>query len=49
MSEHDIRERIERLVDQWLKATPAERASLIHEKIRLEDLLHEVRSGSQRI
>lgn len=49
MSEHDIRERLERLVDSWLKATPAEKAGLLHEKIRLEDLLDEARSGSNRM
>lgn len=47
MSEHDIRERLERLIDRWLRATPAERAILIHEKLRLEDLLDEVKKTAK--
>jgi len=47
MSEHDIRVRLERLVDSWMKATPTERAGLIHEKIRLEELLDQVRAEAK--
>lgn len=39
MSEQDIRARLEGLVDRWIKASPAERMALIHEKIRLEEML----------
>lgn len=42
MSEQDIRNRIESLVDRWIKASPSERMMLIHEKIRLEELLDKV-------
>lgn len=45
MSERDILQRLENLVDRWIKATPTERAGLVHEKIRLEELLDEVRSS----
>ncbi|HEY8346880.1 MAG TPA: hypothetical protein VIL07_06315 [Symbiobacteriaceae bacterium] len=41
MSEREIRARLESLVDRWLKASPAERLQLIHEKIRLEEMLDE--------
>lgn len=39
MKEREIRERLESLIDRWIKATPAERRALIHEKIRLEEML----------
>ncbi|HWI61056.1 MAG TPA: hypothetical protein VNT75_04395 [Symbiobacteriaceae bacterium] len=39
MSERDIRARLESLIDRWIKATPAERMMLVHEKIRLEEML----------
>lgn len=45
MSEQDIRARLEGLVDRWLKATPAERMSLVHEKIRLEEMLEKATSS----
>ena len=40
MSENDIRARLEALIDRWMKASPDERMILVHEKIRLEDMLH---------
>jgi len=42
MSERDIKARLESLVDRWIKASPAERMHLIHEKIRLEEMLDEL-------
>lgn len=39
MSEQDIKARMELLIDRWIKASPTERTELIHEKIRLEELL----------
>jgi hypothetical protein len=39
MSEKAIHARIEGLIDQWIKASPAERISLVKEKIHLEDML----------
>lgn len=39
MSETDIRERLEHLVDRWIKASPSERMQLVQEKIRLEEML----------
>lgn len=39
MSEQDIKARLESLVDRWIKASPTERTLLIHEKIRLEEML----------
>lgn len=44
MSEQDIKARLESLVDRWIKATPAERMLLIHEKIRLEEMLEKATS-----
>jgi len=44
MTESDIRERLESLIDRWMKATPAEKPVLVQEKIRLEELLDLVRS-----
>ena len=44
MSEKDIRARIEGLIDRWMKASPAERMVLVHEKIRLEDMLARVKT-----
>lgn len=41
MSEREIRDRLESLVDRWLKASPAERLQLVQEKIRLEEMLEE--------
>lgn len=48
MKEREIRERLESLVDRWLKATPAERRALIHEKIRLEEMLDKESTDSVR-
>ena len=45
MSENDIRIRLEGLVDRWIKASPAERMQLVHEKIRLEEMLEQAQSG----
>lgn len=39
MSEQAIRARLEGVIDRWIKATPSERMVLIHEKIRLEEML----------
>ena len=47
MTEREILDRLERLVDRWIKATPSERAMLLHEKIRLEDLLHDARTEAK--
>lgn len=44
MSENDIRARLEGLIDRWIKASPAEKMVLVHEKIRLEEMLARVRS-----
>lgn len=44
MSENDIRERLERLIDRWIKASPSERMELVHEKIRLEEMLDQART-----
>lgn len=44
MSEQDIKRRLENLVDRWIKATPSERITLIHEKIRLEEMLDKLSS-----
>ncbi len=41
MDEREIRQRLDSLVDRWLKASPAERRILLLEKIRLEDMLEE--------
>ncbi len=35
----DLRNRIESLLDRWLTATPAERAKLVLEKMRLEEAI----------
>jgi hypothetical protein len=43
MSESDIRVRLERLVDRWRKATASERIVLVHEKMRLEEMLDDLR------
>lgn len=45
MSEHDILVRLENLVDRWMRATPAEKTVLVHEKMRLEEMLDQARSG----
>jgi len=42
MDEREIRERLESLVDRWMKASPSERKQLVHEKIRLEELLEQL-------
>lgn len=42
MSEKDIRNRLETLVDRWIKASPAERVGIIQEKIRLEEMLDQL-------
>ncbi len=47
MSERDILNRLEGLVDRWLRATPEERTVLVHEKIRLEDLLDRTRAEAK--
>ncbi len=47
MSEQDILLRLENLVDRWMRATPAEKAMLVHEKIRLEEMLDQARSGKE--
>ncbi len=39
MDEREIRQRLENLVDRWLKASPSERRILLQEKIRLEEML----------
>lgn len=38
---HQLRRRLERLVDQYLKASPKERIRLVIQKIRLEGELQE--------
>lgn len=47
MSERDIKIRLERLVDRWIEASTAEKVSLVHEKIRLEEMLEYVRSQAK--
>jgi hypothetical protein len=49
MSETDIRARIEGLIDRWIKASPEERLVLVHEKIRLEELLDRVQNESRAV
>lgn len=49
MSENDIRVRLEGLVDRWIKATPAEKATLVNEKIRLEDMLDKMQAETKAI
>ena len=44
MDEREIRQRLESLVDRWLKASPAERRILLQEKIRLEEMLEHERA-----
>lgn len=48
MTETDIRERLEALVDRWIKASPAEKPSLVQEKIRLEELLDSIRAEARQ-
>ena len=47
MSESDIRARLEGLVDRWMKASPAEKTILVHEKIRLEEMLARIQADRQ--
>lgn len=47
MSERDIRARLENLIDRWIKATPAERMQLVHEKIRLEEMLENLQKQAK--
>lgn len=47
MNEREIIKRLEAVIDRWLRATPAERSLLLHEKIRLEDLLERVRAEAK--
>lgn len=47
MTYTDIQERLDHLVDRWLKASPTEKNSLIHEKIRLEEMLEEMEKAEQ--
>ncbi|HYF96041.1 MAG TPA: hypothetical protein VD969_27830 [Symbiobacteriaceae bacterium] len=47
MSERDIRNRLEGLVDRWIKATPAERMVLVQEKIRLEEMLENLQKQAK--
>jgi|GEM_PF-1437913 len=49
MSERDIRNRLESLVDRWMKASPTERIALIQEKIRLEEMLDKLQSQAKAI
>lgn len=49
MSENDIRVRLEGLIDRWIKATPAEKTTLVHEKIRLEDMLEKMKLEAKAI
>ncbi|MGE5673236.1 MAG: hypothetical protein ACM3XM_05055 [Mycobacterium leprae] len=44
MAEKEIRDRLESLIDRWIKASPAEKAALVQEKIRLEEMLAQERS-----
>lgn len=48
MSEHELKVRLERIVDQWIGAEPGERARLLREKIRLEEMLEETRRERKR-
>lgn len=48
MGERELKVRLERIVDQWIGAEPGERARLIREKIRLEELLEETRREHKR-
>jgi hypothetical protein len=48
MSERELKQRLERIVDQWINAQPGERARLIREKIRLEEMLEQTRREAQR-
>jgi hypothetical protein len=41
MSERELKQRLERIVDQWMSAEPGQRVALIREKIRLEELLEQ--------
>jgi hypothetical protein len=41
VDKQEIRQRLESLVDRWMKATPAERMLIIQEKIRLEEMLEQ--------
>lgn len=47
MSERDIRARLEGLIDRWIKASPAERMVLVHEKIRLEEMLENLQKQAK--
>ena len=47
MSERDIRARLEGLIDRWIKASPAERMLLVHEKIRLEEMLENLQKQAK--
>lgn len=49
MSERELKVRLERIVDQWIGAEPGEKARLIREKIRLEEMLEETRRASKRV
>lgn len=40
----DLRNRLDALLDRWLTATPAERAKLVLEKIRLEEALEKAKA-----
>jgi hypothetical protein len=39
-----IRERLEAIIDAWLRASSAERQWMVVEKVRLEQMLHDVRA-----
>lgn len=43
----DLQNRLEALLDRWIKASPDERHSMVLEKIRLEEALEDARSRSQ--
>jgi len=47
VSERDIRARLEGLIDRWIKASPAERMLLVHEKIRLEEMLENLQKQAK--
>jgi hypothetical protein len=47
MSERAIQIRLESIVDRWIKASITEKMSLVHEKIRLEELLEYVRTQAK--
>lgn len=49
MSERDIRIRLESLVDRWIEASTTEKVSLVHEKIRLEEMLEQIRSQAKAV